>query len=220
MGSTPQRKFYVCSVSLETKPLLTLCDWVQVPCLTFNWCSLVADYYWVLLSCPKWISWWGMEKWVIPFSLCLREFIISFLYFHSFILIIWAVYLTRDKPLFVNVYSRGVCLVCSICYWKYFFHTIYADHGFPSPNSPQILHTAPPIQFHAFFTAWWFVCFPMKNSCFFNNSDFRNLTTAPLLACLLLAKLFFLQCPGLSWSTVVVPISLGSYCSKKPNRAL
>lgn len=136
MGSTPQRKFYVCSVSLETKPLLTLCDWVQVPCLTFNWCSLVADYYWVLLSCPKWISWWGMEKWVIPFSLCLREFIISFLYFHSFILIIWAVYLTRDKPLFVIVYSRGVCLVCSICYWKYFFPYNICGSWFPLPQFP------------------------------------------------------------------------------------
>lgn len=62
------------------------------------------------------------------------------------------------------------------------------------------------------------VCmFPQKNSCFLNNSDFIYLkpTTSVYLQ-----TFFFLQCPGLSWDTVVVPISLESSYSKKPNRAL
>lgn len=35
-----------------------------------------------------------------------------------------------------------------------FFHTMYSDHGFPSPNSSQVLSTFAPIQIHSSFVSY------------------------------------------------------------------
>lgn len=216
MGSTPWSKFYVCSVSLETKSLLTLCGWVQVSCLTVNWCSLFADYYWISLSCPKWTSWRRKESGSLPFLFVSESVLFLFFIFYFLFNDLSSLFNT----LITTSYSfmiLGWCLVCSTFFENNFCIEYILVIVWPSPvppKSPTLLH-----QFHS-----TFYLYP-DDVCMFSHQEFLFsqqfwLRISEAHHFWFIFKLFFLQCPGLSWGTVVTPITLESSYSKKPNRAL